>query len=110
MAEPTRAPRGIYPKLMPYLEELRIYEGVSNAAIADVFQLNRRTVAARLNEVGAGEVKRLRDVDVAFDKKVELIINGILPPAAAANLPLDRQQRLLDLGIIKHIYPNPPEL
>ena len=86
-----RTPTNTYAEVMDELEDLYIYEGVSTAAIAKAFGMNKGTLSSRFVDVGAGEVRRMRDQDTAEDKALELILAKKLPSKFLRYLTPDRQ-------------------
>lgn len=89
---------GRFGRLVDILEDLHIYQGVRVGVLADVFELNRRTITTRFSEHGIQEVAQLRERDSALDKKLELILLGLLPLAEARGLDDERLAQLRAAG------------
>lgn len=91
------AKRGIYKRILDDLEMLKM-TGVKNEVIADVFELNPKTLIARFSDLGLPELKRMRDRDIAEDAKLKLILEGVLDPEDGSNLA---EERLVQ---IRHVF------
>jgi hypothetical protein len=83
------AKHGLYKRIIDDLESLKM-QGVKNEVIAEVFELNSKTLITRFSDLGLPELKRMRDRDLAEDAKLRLILDGVLDPEDGHNLAEER--------------------